>query len=49
MPSYIENFDKFKAKGIDVYVVSVNDVFVVNAWKKNLIGDAATLNFGECE
>ncbi|KAG8913936.1 hypothetical protein FRC01_004303, partial [Tulasnella sp. 417] len=30
VPGYIANFDKFKAKGIDdIYVVSVNDVFVI--------------------
>ena len=38
-----------KAKGInDIYVVSVNDMFVVNAWKEKLLGDEkkGTIKFG---
>ncbi|BEI79762.1 hypothetical protein CcaverHIS002_0102910 [Cutaneotrichosporon cavernicola] len=35
VPGFIADVDKFKAKGVDgIYVVSVNDLFVVNAWKK---------------
>ncbi|GFZ42363.1 hypothetical protein JCM24511_00078 [Saitozyma sp. JCM 24511] len=41
VPSYISDLDAFKAKGVsDVYVVTVNDMFVVNAWKKQLLKDA---------
>jgi len=30
VPGYLQNYDKFKAKGInEIYVVSVNDVFVM--------------------
>ena len=35
LPGYVENFDKFKAKGIDVIAcVAVNDPFVMDAWGK---------------
>lgn len=41
VPGYIALADKFKQKGVDgIYVVSVNDMFVMNAWKKDLGGDA---------
>ena len=33
LPSYDEMYDQFKNKGIDdVYCISVNDAFVMNAW-----------------
>lgn len=33
LPGYIENAEKFKAKGVDVVVcVAVNDAFVMAAW-----------------
>ncbi len=36
LPGYIENFETFKSKGIDdIYVVSVNDVWVMDAWAKS--------------
>ena len=36
LPSYDEMYNQFKDKGIDdVYCVSVNDAFVMNAWFKN--------------
>jgi hypothetical protein len=53
VPSYISDLDSFKAKGVsDVYVVTVNDMFVVNAWKKQLLKDAGkegagSVKFGE--
>ncbi|MCF3931889.1 peroxiredoxin [Acuticoccus sp. M5D2P5] len=35
LPGFIENLDAIKAKGVDeVCVVSVNDMFVMNAWAK---------------
>ena len=35
LPGFITNVDKIKGKGIDtVAVTGVNDVFVMNAWKK---------------
>ena len=37
LPSYDEMYDKFKDKGIDdVYCISVNDAFVMNAWARDL-------------
>ncbi|KAI5850858.1 Redoxin [Tricharina praecox] len=38
VPGYISNASAFKAKGVTgIYVVAVNDVFVVEAWKKSLL------------
>jgi len=37
LPSYDEHYEKFKALGVDdVYCVSVNDAFVMNAWARDL-------------
>ena len=37
LPSYDEMYSQFKDKGIDdVYCVSVNDAFVMNAWARDL-------------
>ncbi|WOO80740.1 Peroxisomal membrane associated protein 20 [Vanrija pseudolonga] len=36
VPGYFELYQEFKGKGVnEIYVVSVNDLFVVNAWKDN--------------
>lgn len=36
LPGFLDNEANFKAKGIDeIVVVSVNDVFVMNAWAKH--------------
>jgi peroxiredoxin len=36
VPSYVENFDKLKAKHVDeIWCISVNDAFVMNAWGKD--------------
>jgi len=36
LPGYVENHDKYKAKGIDLIVcISVNDPFVMDAWGKS--------------
>jgi peroxiredoxin len=35
LPGYVQNLDAIKAKGVDaVLVTSVNDVFVMEAWRK---------------
>lgn len=35
LPGFEENYDRFKALGIDeIYCISVNDSFVMNAWAK---------------
>ncbi|MEJ2624948.1 MAG: peroxiredoxin [Pseudolabrys sp.] len=40
MPSFLNNLDAFKAKGVDtVAVVSVNDPFVMKEWAKASGGD----------
>ena len=48
LPGFIENYERFKSKGIDeIFFISVNDPFVVNKWKEynsadkiNFIADA---------
>jgi peroxiredoxin len=35
LPGYVEKFDEFKRRGIDVACVAVNDAFVMNAWAKD--------------
>ena len=41
LPGFVKNADAIKAKGIDtIAVTGVNDVFVMNAWKKATGGDA---------
>jgi peroxiredoxin len=41
LPGFVKNADAIKAKGIDtIAVTGVNDVFVMNAWKKASGGDA---------
>jgi len=32
LPGYVEHFDQFNARGIDVLCMSVNDPFVMQAW-----------------
>ncbi|KAF8170715.1 Redoxin [Mycena galopus ATCC 62051] len=46
IPGYISQFDAFKAKGIEqIAVVSVNDVFVLKAWKENLAPEGTPVRF----
>jgi len=40
VPSYVQNFDKLKAKGVDaIACMSVNDAFVMGAWGKQQSAD----------
>src|SRR3954447_19460606 len=40
LPGFLQNVDKIKAKGVDtIAVTGVNDVFVMDAWKKNTQAD----------
>ena len=34
LPSYVQHFDEFRKRGIEVFCVSVNDPFVMQAWGK---------------
>ncbi|MET0582663.1 MAG: peroxiredoxin [Pseudoxanthomonas sp.] len=35
LPGFVENYEEFHKRGIDVYCVSVNDPFVMQAWGKS--------------
>ena len=35
LPGFVTHFDEFHKRGIDVYCVSVNDPFVMQAWGKS--------------
>ncbi|KAI0349841.1 Redoxin [Trametes cingulata] len=46
VPGYIKAYDQFKAKGIEnIYVVAVNDVFVMKAWKEQLAPEGTPVHF----
>ncbi|XP_008797052.2 peroxiredoxin-2F, mitochondrial [Phoenix dactylifera] len=48
VPSYKNNVDKFKAKGIDsVICVAVNDPYVLNGWAENLQAKEAIDFYGD--
>jgi len=34
LPGYVEHFDAFKQRGVDVACIAVNDAFVMDAWAK---------------
>ncbi len=36
VPGFVENFEAFASRGIDVYCVSVNDPFVMQAWGQSM-------------
>jgi len=36
LPGFIQHFDEFRRRGIEVYCVSVNDPFVMKAWGQSL-------------
>jgi peroxiredoxin len=44
LPGYLENYDAFRAKGVDqIAVVAVNDHFVMGAWQKFTGGEGKIL------
>ncbi|KAI0363704.1 Redoxin [Pilatotrama ljubarskyi] len=46
VPGYIKAYDQFKAKGVEnIYVVAVNDVFVMKAWKEQLAPEGTPVHF----
>jgi peroxiredoxin len=51
LPGFENNYQQFKDKGIDeIYVVSVNDSFVMNAWATDLgIKNIKIIPDGNCE
>ena len=36
LPSYVQHFDDFRSRGIEVFCVSVNDPFVMQAWGESV-------------
>ncbi|GMH08406.1 hypothetical protein Nepgr_010246 [Nepenthes gracilis] len=48
VPSYKNNIDKFKARGIDLVIcVSVNDPYVMNGWAEKLLAKDAIEFYGD--
>ena len=48
LPGYVSNYDAFKAKGVDeIWCVSVNDAFVMNAWGKENGTEGKVRMFGD--
>ncbi|KAG7442117.1 Redoxin [Guyanagaster necrorhizus] len=46
IPGYIDNYEAFKAKGVTgIYVVAINDQFVMNAWKEKLAPEGTAIHF----
>ncbi|KAF9003106.1 Redoxin [Cyathus striatus] len=46
IPGYIKKFAQFQEKGItNIYVVAVNDVFVMKGWKENLAPEGTPIHF----
>ncbi|OBZ73407.1 putative peroxiredoxin pmp20 [Grifola frondosa] len=46
VPGFIKAYEKFKEKGVNnIYVVGVNDVFVMKAWKEQLASAGTPVHF----
>ncbi|KAI0776860.1 Redoxin [Trametes elegans] len=46
VPGYIKAYPQFKEKGVDnIYIVGVNDVFVMMAWKQQLAPEGTPVHF----
>lgn len=54
VPGYIQKYDEYKSKGVnEVYIIAVNDMFVMQAWRKKLLSEngkegqeTSTVKFG---
>ncbi|KAI0259506.1 Redoxin [Gloeopeniophorella convolvens] len=45
-PGYIEQYEQFKAKGInEIFIIAVNDAFVTSAWKAKLAPNGTPVHF----
>ncbi|EMD35799.1 hypothetical protein CERSUDRAFT_26200, partial [Gelatoporia subvermispora B] len=46
VPGYIAAFERFREKGVqNIYVVAVNDVFCMKAWKEQLAPAGTPVHF----
>ncbi|GJJ10661.1 hypothetical protein Clacol_004888 [Clathrus columnatus] len=46
IPEYVKKYSEFQNKGIKgIYVVAVNDVFVMKAWKENIAPQGTEVHF----
>ncbi|EPQ53212.1 Redoxin-domain-containing protein [Gloeophyllum trabeum ATCC 11539] len=46
VPGYIQKYDQFQAKGVnEIYIVAVNDAFVLKAWKDQLAPSGTPVKF----
>ncbi|KAL7409387.1 Redoxin-domain-containing protein [Mrakia frigida] len=46
VPAYIASFDEFAAKGVkEIFVIAVNDTFVLQAWSKKLAEEGTKVRF----
>ncbi|KAJ3480351.1 hypothetical protein NLI96_g8408 [Meripilus lineatus] len=46
VPGYIKKYQEFTERGIkDIYIVGVNDVFVMKAWKEQLAPSGTPIRF----
>ncbi|KZT20714.1 Redoxin-domain-containing protein [Neolentinus lepideus HHB14362 ss-1] len=46
VPGYIQKYDEFQAKGVnEIYIVAVNDAFVMKAWKDELAPSGTPVKF----
>ena len=44
LPGFVEHYERFREKGINVACMAVNDVFVMNAWGKHAnVGDKISM------
>ncbi|KAF7981820.1 hypothetical protein HWV62_31941 [Athelia sp. TMB] len=45
-PGYIRAYEQFRARGVsDIFVVALNDAFVMDAWKRHLAPEGTAVHF----